>query len=149
MKKTIAKDIEILQDSLPIIRRAGGWTAEEFGSMIGVTKQTISNLENKKTPMNKTQYIAIRTILDYEMAERRDDTSFATIVNLCLNTDGLGADNLKKVQTYVAGATKTGLDAVAIVSGIVSLVGETAIDVTSTLKPAVTGAGDWLRKILK
>ena len=68
MKEYTGSDIERLQDNLALIRKAGGWSAEEFGDMIGVTKQTISNLENKKTPLSKTQYIAIRAVLDYEIA---------------------------------------------------------------------------------
>lgn len=54
MKNYTEKEITRLQNSLQLIRQAGGWSAEEFGEMIGVTKQTISNLENKKTIMSKT-----------------------------------------------------------------------------------------------
>lgn len=45
---------------------------EELGDRIGVTKQTISNLENpnRKTTMTLTQYLAIRSVLDYEAAQR-------------------------------------------------------------------------------
>ena len=56
--------IEKLQKNLQAIRQAGGWTAEEFGNMIGVTKQTVRNLENHVTDMTKTQYIATRTVLE-------------------------------------------------------------------------------------
>ena len=52
-------DEEKLQKYLPLIRNAAGWTAEELGNKIGVTKQTISNLENQKTKMSKTQYLEI------------------------------------------------------------------------------------------
>lgn len=38
-------EIERLQEHLLLIRRAVGWTAEEFGERIGVTRQTINNLE--------------------------------------------------------------------------------------------------------
>ena len=69
MGKYSDTDITKLQNNLLLIRNVGGWTAEVFGDMIGVTKQTISNLENKKTEMTKTQYIAIRAVLDYEMEE--------------------------------------------------------------------------------
>ncbi len=68
------KEIERLQDNLLIIRRAVGWTAEEFGERIGVTRQTINNLEAKRNKLNKTQYIAIRAVLDAEMAESPEDT---------------------------------------------------------------------------
>ena len=82
MKNYTEGEIAKLQDNLLLIRKAGGWSAEEFGDMIGVTKQTISNLENKKTLMSKTQYIAIRAVLDYEMAERPDDKVLISTVNL-------------------------------------------------------------------
>ena len=47
--------ISFLQDNLSSVRKIAGWTTEEFGDKIGVTKQTISNLENKKTAMTRTQ----------------------------------------------------------------------------------------------
>ena len=67
-------EIERLQDNLLLIRRAAGWTAEELGDRIGVTRQTINNLEAKRNKLNKTQYIAIRAVLDAEMAASPDDT---------------------------------------------------------------------------
>lgn len=67
-------EIERLQEHLLLIRRAAGWTAEEFGDRIGVTRQTINNLEAKRNKLNKTQYIAIRAVLDAEMAASPDDT---------------------------------------------------------------------------
>ena len=68
------KEIERLQDNLLLIRRAAGWTAEEFGDRIGVTRQTINNLEAKRNKLNKTQYIAMRAVLDAEMMESPEDT---------------------------------------------------------------------------
>lgn len=67
-------EIERLQEYLLLIRRAVGWTAEEFGERIGVTRQTINNLEAKRNKLNKTQYIAIRVVLDAEMTASLDDT---------------------------------------------------------------------------
>lgn len=67
-------EIERLQDNLLLIRRAAGWTAEEFGERIGVTRQTINNLEAKRNKLNKTQYIAMRAVLDAEMAASPEDT---------------------------------------------------------------------------
>ena len=67
-------EIEKLQEHLLLIRRAAGWTAEELGDRIGVTRQTINNLEAKRNKLNKTQYIAIRAVLDAEMAASPDDT---------------------------------------------------------------------------
>ena len=70
-------EIERLQDNLLLIRRAAGWTAEEFGERIGVTRQTINNLEAKRNKLNKTQYIAMRAVLDTEMAASPEEAADA------------------------------------------------------------------------
>ena len=44
MKNYTEKEITRLQNSLQLIRQAGGWSAEEFGEMIGVTKN--NNVKN-------------------------------------------------------------------------------------------------------
>ena len=53
------------QQYMLLIRKAAGWTGEEFGNLIGVTRQTINNLEKNnrdKFKLNKTQYIAMRSV---------------------------------------------------------------------------------------
>lgn len=59
--------LSIMQKYLPILRKINGWTTEDLGRRIGVTKQTISNLENRKVVMTKTQYLALRTVFEYEI----------------------------------------------------------------------------------
>lgn len=56
-------EIDLLQENLKLIRRSAGWTIEELANKIGVTKQTIINLEGLKSKMTKTTYIAIRALL--------------------------------------------------------------------------------------
>ncbi len=66
---------ERFQDNLLLIRSAIGWTAKEFGERIGVTRQTINNLETKpkngkrRATLTKTQYIAMRAVVDTEMTK--------------------------------------------------------------------------------
>ena len=69
MIDTDEKRIKLFQKNLGTIRKVAGWTAERFGEEIGVTRQTISNLEKGRTPMTKTQYLACRAVLTYEIAE--------------------------------------------------------------------------------
>jgi len=151
MKDCTVNQIEQLQNNLGTIRKAGGWSTEEFGDMIGVTKQTISNLENKKTPMSKTQYIAIRAVLDYEIFEREDDTALISMVNLCLNSEDLSTEDIKKAQAFVEGATKTGLDKSAIVGGLVTLIGSVAAAaiLPTFATPVIAGSAIWISKLLK
>ncbi len=59
--------IQTMQNYLSILRKLNAWTAEDVGNRIGLTKQSISNLENFKVSMTKTQYIALRTVFEYEI----------------------------------------------------------------------------------
>lgn len=140
------KEINRLQDNLQTIRQIGGWTAAEFGEMIGVTKQTISNLENRRTAMTKTMYIAIRAVLDAEIETHPEKTALAQVVDLLLNHEDISAEAKEKTisaAAFASGARKTGLDAAAIAVGMASLLGSL---ITS---PAVIAAtGKWLVKLL-
>lgn len=86
MKNRDEKEIiSLLQDNLSSVRKIAGWTTEEFGEKIGVTKQTISNLENKKTVMTRTQYIAIGAVLKYEIPTNRNNEVLAYVINILLD----------------------------------------------------------------
>ena len=99
--------IERLQHNLSALRRIAGWTMEQLGGKIGVTKQTISNLEssNKKSCMTLTQYLAIRSVLDYEAAariqENQNDTLLALAIKKVLD-DELDEEEMKTAEGDVA-----------------------------------------------
>ncbi|MBP5773078.1 MAG: helix-turn-helix transcriptional regulator [Eubacterium sp.] len=67
-------EIAKLQNILPIVRRSIGWSAEKLGKRIGVTRQTINNIEKNRNILTKTQYIAIRTVLDAEIEKYPEET---------------------------------------------------------------------------
>lgn len=151
MKSFTQNEIDKLQDNLLMIRHAGGWTAEEFGDMIGVTKQTIRNLENKKTAMTKTQYIAIRAVLDYEIAGRPDDKSLASAVELGLNSDQLPETNKKQAMAFIESSKKAGLDSDLIMTTLIAIIGAAAAEavLSSRTTSGFGKPGGWLAKILK
>lgn len=74
------EEITRMQDNLLLIRRTVGWTAEEFGEKIGVTRQTINNIESGRNKLTKTQYIAMRSVLDAEMAQAPEDTKMLKVL---------------------------------------------------------------------
>lgn len=74
------EEIIRMQDNLLLIRRTVGWTAEEFGEKIGVTRQTINNIESGRNRLTKTQYIAMRSVLDVEMAQAPEDTKMLKVL---------------------------------------------------------------------
>lgn len=147
--------ISRLQDNLAAIRRIAGWTAEQLGERIGVTKQTISNLENKKTPMTLTQYIAIRAVLDYEIKNNPNNLVLPQVVDILLDKseelndgdykqacDAVSAVSLSAAGG-VAGATLATLLAGAL--GPVGLASSIAVSATGFLTGGMT---DWIRKIV-
>lgn len=106
------KQIKRLQKNLSSIRKIAGWSMEELGDRIGAQKQTISNLENGKTKMSFTQYIAIRSILDCEIEERIEkdkEDILGRAVELLFSSDldeeneSRLSDILATVATNVAG----------------------------------------------
>ena len=90
--------IRRLQQNLLAIRKFAGWTTEELGEQIGVTKQTISNLENGKTDMTLTQYIAIRAILDDEISSHPENETLRAAVAILLDDEELSEEEQIELQ---------------------------------------------------
>jgi DNA-binding XRE family transcriptional regulator len=56
--------VDSLQVSLRSLRNLMGYSINEFAEIIGVTRQTINNLESGKSKLTATQYIAFSAIID-------------------------------------------------------------------------------------
>ena len=112
-----------LQQHLSVIRKVAGWTAEDLGKLIGVTRQTISNLEKSTTTtMSKTQYIAIRAVLDYEIESSKNDT-LRRVVQILVDKEDIPPEVVHKITNTVESVSflnrKNGQ--VAIITGITAL----------------------------
>lgn len=94
---TVDEQIAVMQDNLQYLRKIAGWTAEQLGNNIGVTKQTISNLENKKVQMTKTQYIAIRSVFVAEGQRNKQNTTLSRVLKILFD-----ADSSYSVEQYAA-----------------------------------------------
>ena len=140
------KQINRLQENLSSIRKIAGWTAEVLGNKIGVTKQTISNLENKKTPMNFTQYIAIRSVLEAEIEQNKENKVLPQVIVILLDSDDeLENDEYEEIQKSVETVSSVAIGGVK---------GEALLSVLTALSPLVIGLlssikiSDW-KKLLK
>ena len=140
------KQINRLQKNLSSIRKIAGWTAEVLGNKIGVTKQTISNLENSKTPMNFTQYIAIRSVLDAEIEQNKENKVLPQVIAILLDSDDeLDSDEYEEIQKSVETVS-------AVASG--GIKGAALLSALTALSPLVIGLlssvkiTDW-KKLLK
>ena len=80
MSAKVKIEIQIMQDNLCELRKIAGWTAETLAGKLGITKQTISNLENQKVKLSRAQYIAIRSVFECEVAMRKGNTTLRKVM---------------------------------------------------------------------
>ena len=79
------EEIQRMQNNLLLIRRTIGWTAAEFGDQIGVTRQTI-NIESGRNKLTKTQYIAMRSVIDAEIVKHPEETQMVkTLLDMLID----------------------------------------------------------------
>ncbi len=115
--------------------------------------------------MNRTQYIAIRTVLDYEIENNKNSSVLEQVVTILVdNGDDLKSKDYNEikdvVETTAASATtgKNGdalnkiflnlLTTPEIIGGLVTL-GIAIIGLTGTFNGVAKGSSSWLKKILK
>ena len=98
-RKKFEKEIGKLQMNLGIIRKLAGWSPKELGDMIGSTKQTIYNLENMKSPMSLSQYISIRSLIDYAIESEPENGLLSKSVDILVNnSDAFKSDDLSEIR---------------------------------------------------
>lgn len=164
------KEIIRFQEHLITIRKLYGWTIEELANKIGVTKQTISNLENKKTELSKVQYIAMRTVFEAEALSRPTEEAefLLNIISKLIDTEcdddseeiQTTINNAKLIASTIAGGACLSVAIVAIgmlspaapiaaslIAGVPSASGAIASGVASGA--VAGGAAGWLVKIIK
>ena len=73
-------EIKRFQDNIILIRKVLGFSEKELGDSIGVTRQTINNIENKKTKLTKTQYLAMRKIIMDEREKNNEENKILVCV---------------------------------------------------------------------
>ena len=94
--KTRQEMIEALQISLRAVRQLLGLSAQELGELIGITRQTINNLELGKSQMSPTQYVALCAVIDNYVSEKPELlTAIKAVLNVSIgNTDGQIVSNV-------------------------------------------------------
>lgn len=93
------------QDSLSTLRKVAGWSAEDLGNQLDVTRQTIVNLETGRIKMTKIQYLAIRMALQREIEEHENKTLEKVLV-LLVDAEGLDQEHRNQVKATVDSAAK-------------------------------------------
>ena len=154
---TEEREIAELQDNLEMLRKLFGWTAEQLGNRLGVTKQTILNLEHGKPVMSKIQYIAIRSVMETEAMGREGEEkeNLLKVLSLDINEDkSVTAEQREKAldaARVVSTATAAGAGAAAtmsVLTGSLTALGIGAVAINPALV-AVVGVGGWVAGMLK
>lgn len=121
------KTRQILQDNLKSIREILNWTSEDLGNLIGVTKQTISNLETKNSKLTKLHYIAIRTVVDFEI-EKLKSTDYDRAERACMllevlskaEEENLDFDEISQASKLIV-SSKSAVTAGKIIGALIPL----------------------------
>ncbi len=144
------KEIERMQKNLLLIRRTVGWTAEEFGDRIGVTRQTINNIESGRNNLTKTQYIAMRSVLDAEITSHKEETE---MLKLFLDVFVDNPDKYKKeVRDKLLNQANMVTPSILAHTSTRKDVSETIIALATgmgiVISAILVGSSSWIAKIL-
>ena len=77
--------IETMQKSLKQIRQTLGIKVQDFGEYLGVSRQSINNLETQKNYMSVSQYLAVASLLDFKFKENPD--CYGWVISILKNND--------------------------------------------------------------
>lgn len=155
---TEEREIGELQKNLEMLRKLFGWTAEQVGNRLGVTKQTVLNLEHGKPVMSKIQYIAIRTVMETEAMSREGEEkeNLLKVLSIVFNEDKSitkeqrekAIDAAKVVST--ATAAGVGITAMGVLTGSLTALGIGSVVVNPAIAAVagVMGVGGWVAGML-
>lgn len=131
--------IQIMQDNLCDLRKIAGWTAETLAGKLGITKQTISNLENHKVKLSRIQYIAIRAVFECEMASSPNNTTLRKVMGVLFHAMppvyATYKDDIRTAMLSIASIATAGLAGMQLHSSATALLaplGKAASQITST-----------------
>lgn len=124
-KNVNAKMLMKMQTNLLVIRKIMNWKQQDLADKLDVTRQTIIRIESerKRIIIKKTQYIAIRLLIEKEISKIVDDEERANkskMVSAILGDYDDMDDEIKKNVEIVAlagGALASGMTMASIMGG--------------------------------
>lgn len=114
---SIDKEIAIMQTHLKELRKLAGWTSEELGNKLGMSKQAISALENGSTKLNQLHYLALIHLFETECKENPKNEALIKVMELLFNDPDYyeaHKDDIDKNISDVAKAIGSGLSVATI-----------------------------------
>ena len=129
----------ILQNNLKAIREILNWTSSDLGNLIGVTKQTISNLETQNSRLTKLHYIALRTVIDFEienlkMTDQDRSDRAEMLLNLFDESEKYAASENKSLDfeqiseaSSLIATTSTVKNAATVIGSLAAIIGASVV----------------------
>jgi len=74
------KEVENMQEKVKLIRQTFEISINDFANLMGVTRQTIYNIENKKKVLTQTQYLAICSLIHMALKEQPEKEKIVTTI---------------------------------------------------------------------
>ena len=125
MSANIDIQMQIMQDNLCELRKIAGWTAETLAGKLGITKQTISNLENSKVKLSRIQYIAIRAVFECEAATNSKNTTLRKIMRVLFSAVppiySTQKDKVRTTMISIASISAAGITGLQLYSSATAL----------------------------
>ncbi len=79
-------EIERFQENIGLIRKILGMSEKELAESIGVTRQTINSIANKKYTLTRTQYLAMRMIIEDEKKDSpKENEMLAYVIDVLVD----------------------------------------------------------------
>lgn len=123
------KEIQLMQEHLPSLRKIAGWTTEELGEKLGLAKQSITAIESKNentTKLSQAQYIALRFLFETEAEENKNETLKMVLDALFRDTEKYEKSK-KEIDSHI-----TLLAGAAMTAGASSVVAATSLKVMAS-----------------
>lgn len=114
---SLDKEITIMQNHLKELRKLAGWTAEELGKKLGISKQAISALENGSTKLNQLHYLALIHLFETEYKENPNNEALKKVMELLFENPDYYEENhttIDKNVSDIANAISSGLSGATV-----------------------------------
>lgn len=100
-KPKLTEEQELMKKHLKSLRKIAGWTEDELGAIIGLSKQTINGFENNpNTPLSYVQYIALLAVFE-QKAKNDKNESLQAILNLLFHEKDLYNKNKEEIDDTI------------------------------------------------
>lgn len=123
-----------LQDSLVTLRTIVGWNAQEFASLIGVSRQYYSELENKSRKLTQSMTLAILYV--YEKVGK-NNSDLNNVLKAILQEDGLTTEQCRSLSNYISSERKKKTTELNANRAVFAIIGATAASLVGIITKSI------------